>query len=248
MSPKFQTQNDPNSSDDRYEQSDRVSAVDHFTNGHLLHSRNKYHHALEKAYEVSLAEGLPDISCAPSQAKYLALQVMTSRAKNVLEMGTLGGYSAIWMATAGPDVHVTSVEVDPHHKAVAERNIANAGLTNQIEVLLGPGREVVAKLKQEVDSGKRKPFDFVFIDADKENNLHYMQTALDMSVPGTAFFIDNMVRRGKLGDAKFAKTDSTIKANREMVEAVGKDDRVEAIVVQTVSEKNYDGFLMAVKK
>jgi predicted O-methyltransferase YrrM len=248
MSRKFLESNDPNEVDDAYEQSPRVVAVDQFTNGHLLHNRNPYHDALEKAYEKSIAEGLPDIACAPSQAKYLSLQVMTSKAKNVLEVGTLGGYSAIWMASAGRDVHITSVEVDPHHKAVAESNIAKAGLSKQIEILLGPGLQVLPKLEKEVAAGKRKPFDFVFIDADKENNLAYMQMALDMTAPSTAFFIDNVVRKGRVANPELAKTDETIRAVREMVEAVGKDDRVEAVVVQTVSEKNYDGFLMAVKK
>lgn len=248
MSTKFNTHNYPNLGGNAYEQSSRVMAVDRYTNSHLIHSRNQHHAAFEKAYETSLAEGLPDISCAPSQAKYLSLQVRATRATNVLEVGTLGGYSAIWMASAGPNVHITTVEVDQHHKAVAERNITNAGMSNQIEVLLGPGVEVLSQLKKDVLSGQRKAFDFVFIDADKENNLAYLQTALDMTAPSTAFFVDNVVRKGKLADAVAAEMDVRLKATRELIETVGRDDRVEAVVVQTVSEKNYDGFLMAVKK
>ncbi|ETN47140.1 uncharacterized protein HMPREF1541_01331 [Cyphellophora europaea CBS 101466] len=248
MTRKFAEHNDPNLGEDAYEQSARVDAVDHYTNSHLLNpSRNKYHDVLEKAYDNSLAAGLPDISCAPSQAKYLSLQVRATRAKNVLEVGTLGGYSAIWMASAGSHVHVTTVEVDPHHKKVAEQNIANAGLSDQIDVLLGPGVNVLSKLREEVASGKRQQFDFVFIDADKENNLTYLQIGLDMTTPGTSFFIDNVVRRGKLANPVAAKEDSRVKATRELVETVGTDERLEAVVVQTVSEKNYDGFLMAVK-
>ena len=249
MTSKFATYNDPNLGDDSYEQSPRVAAVDRYTNGHLLSpSRNKYHDALEQAYKTSLAEGLPDIACAPSQAKYLSLQVRATRARNVLEVGTLGGYSAIWMASSRPDVHVITVEVDPHHKEVAERNIANAGLSSRIQVALGPGLEVLARLRDEVSSGQRQPFDFVFIDADKQNNLAYLQMALDMTVPETSFFIDNVVRKGKLADPAAAEKDDRVRATRELIETVGRDDRLEAVVVQTVSEKNYDGFLMAVRK
>lgn len=232
-----------------YEQDPRVTAVDQFTTSHLLAAeRNPFHQVLEKAYRNSLAKGLPDISCYPSQGKYLSIQVRIAKAKNILEVGTLGGYSSTWMATAGKDVKITTVEVDPHHKEVAEENIANAGLSNQIQVMLGPGLEVLPKLKDEVSSGKREPFDFVFIDADKPNNLAYMRLAMQMVKPGTGFFIDNIIRQGKLADAEAAKTDERVKATRELIEEVGKDERVEAVVLQTVSEKNYDGFLMAVMK
>lgn len=247
MMKKFHESNDPSLNDDAYEQTARAVAVDEYTNGHLLNpSRNKYHDALEAAYHNSLAQGLPDISCSPSQAKYLSLQVRASHAQHVLEVGTLGGYSAIWMASTG--AHVTSVEVDEHHKRVAEENIANAGLGQQVEVILGPGLEVLPRLQKEVQAGTRSPFDFVFIDADKENNHAYLMMACEMTQPGTAFFVDNVVRKGKVADARAAETDSRVKATRQLIEDVGRDDRLEAVVVQTLNEKNYDGFLMAVKK
>ena len=241
MAPKFIAE------DHGYEQDPRPAAVDEFTTAHLLApSSNKYHSALENAYNNSLAKGLPDISCYPSQGKYLAIQVRITGAKNVLEVGTLGGYSSIWMATAGSDVKITTVEVNEHHKTVAEENIAAAGLEKQIEVVLGSGLEVLPKLKEEVSSGKRPPFDFIFIDADKPNNLAYFNLVLGMTRPGTGIFVDNVVTKGRLADPE--DTHERVTATRKMVEAIGKDERVEAVVMQTVSSKNYDGFLMAVKK
>jgi phosphopantetheine--protein transferase-like protein len=236
-------------SDIKYEQDPRAGAVDQYTSSHLLaSSRNKFHNALEEAYRNSLAKGLPDISCYPSQGKFLAIQARIARAENILEVGTLGAYSTIWMATASEHLKITSVEVDPHHKEVAEENIANAGLSSQIEVVLGEGGSVLPKLKDDVLSGKRKPFDFVFIDADKANNLIYFNLAVDMARPGTGIYVDNVVRKGKLADPEAAKQDDRVAASRELVEAIGKNDKVEAVVLQTLSEKNYDGFLMAVVK
>jgi predicted O-methyltransferase YrrM len=232
-----------------YEQDPRAGAVDKFTTSHLITpSHNKLHDALEKAFNNSVAQGLPDISCYPSQGKFLALQARIAHAENILEVGTLGGYSSIWMATAGEHVKITTVEVNPHHKAVAEENIANAGLSNQIEVILGQGVNVLPELRDEVAAGTRKPFDFVFIDADKPNNLTYFNLALEMARPGTAIFVDNVVRKGMLADAEAAKGDIRISSTREMIEAIGKNAKVDAVVMQTLSEKNYDGFLVAVVK
>lgn len=235
--------------DEHFEQEDRSKAVDEYTTTHLLApSRNKFHKALENAYNNSIENGLPDISCYPSQGKFLAIQIQIANAKNILEVGTLGGYSSIWMATAGPDVKVTSIEIDPKHKAVAEDNISAAGLSKQIEVLLGPGLEVLPKLVEEVKAGKRPLFDFVFIDADKENNLGYLNLALEMVKPRTCIYVDNVVRKGELANAEAATSDPRIAGSRKVIEAVGRDDRLEAVVLQTVSEKNYDGFLFAVVK
>ncbi|EXJ80962.1 hypothetical protein A1O3_07250 [Capronia epimyces CBS 606.96] len=243
MAPKF---------DDklRFEQDPRWSAVDAFAATHLLSpSRNKYHEALEFAYSNSLAKGLPDIASYPAQGKLLSIQVQITRAKNILEVGTLGGYSAIWLASgAGEDVRVTTVEVDPKHKQVAEENIAHAGLSSQISVLLGSGLEVLPELVKEVKAGKREPFDFVFIDADKENNLAYFELALQITKPKTCIYVDNVVRQGKLADEAAAQQDPRVAGTRKLVEAVGSNEKVDAVVIQTVSEKNYDGFLLAVVK
>jgi predicted O-methyltransferase YrrM len=111
------------------------------------------------------------------------------------------------MATAGPDVKIRTIEADPQHKEVAEKNIAGAGLSGQLIVHLGRGLDVLPKLEEEVTAGKRQPFQFVFIDADKNNNLTYFGLAMDMTRPCAAFFIDNMVRRGQLADPEAAKED-----------------------------------------
>jgi len=233
-----------------HEHDARWDAVDAYTSTHLLApSRNKHHEALEFAYSNSLSKGLPDIASYPAQGRLLSVQVQVTGAKNILEVGTLGGYSAIWMATgAGKNAKVTTIEVNPAHKEVAEENIAHAGLSDQVTVLLGPGLNVLPELVKEVNAGKRELFDFVFIDADKQNNLAYFNLALQMAKPRTCIYVDNVVRRGRLADEAAAKEDSAIAGTRALVESVGRNDKVEAVVIQTVSEKNYDGFLMAVVK
>jgi predicted O-methyltransferase YrrM len=236
-----------------YERDPRATAVDAYTSTHLLPPTKPFNQALEYARRNSIKRGLPDIACYPMQGKFLAVQCRIANAKNVLEVGTLGGYSSIWFASAGPDVHVTSVEVDPKHREVAMENIAFAGLSDRIEVILGAGLDVLPKLARAVEEGTRQKFDFVFIDADKENNWEYFQLALPIVRERTCIYVDNVVRKGNLASAEAAteaaaKGDLRIEGCRKLVENVGKDDRVEALVMQTVSEKNYDGFLMAVVK
>jgi predicted O-methyltransferase YrrM len=236
-----------------YEQDPRATAVDAYTSTHLLPPSKPFSNALEHALRNSIAKGLPDIACYPMQGQSLAMQCRIAHAKNVLEIGTLGGYSSIWFASAGPDVRVTSVEVNPRHREVAMENIAYAGLGERVEVILGAGLDVLPKLAREVKEGERQMFDFVFIDADKENNWNYFQAVLPMVRQGTCIYVDNVVRKGQLASAEAsseaaAKGDLRIDGCRRLVENVGKDDRVEAVVLQTVSEKNYDGFLMAVVK
>ena len=233
-----------------HEHDPRWEAVDAYTCAHLLApSRNKHHEVLEFAHSNSLAKGLPDIASYPAQGRLLSIQIQATGAKNILEVGTLGGYSAIWMATGGgKDAKITTVEVNPAYKEVAEENITHAGLSDQITVHLGPGLNVLPELVKEVKAGKREPFDFVFIDADKQNNLAYFDLALQMTKPRTCIYVDNVVRRGKLVDETASKEDSRVVGTRTLIESVGRNDKVEAVVIQTVSEKNYDGFLLAVVK
>jgi len=202
---------------------------------------------LEFARSNSLAKGLRDIAIFPGQGKMLAMQIKLTDARNVLEVGTLGGYSAIWMASAHDDVKVTTIEVDPDTKAIAEENIAHAGLSDRISVFLGPGLEVLPSLLKEVQAGRRPLFDFAFIDADKENNLAYFNYTLQMIKPKTLIYVDNVVRKGQVADEKF-RDNARIRGIRDLIENVGKDDRVDAVVIQTVADKNYDGFLMALVK
>ncbi|KAF2796821.1 O-methyltransferas-like protein family 3 [Melanomma pulvis-pyrius CBS 109.77] len=231
-----------------YERDPRWTAVDEysFTHLHPTSQTSPSNEALSHALSNSEKQGLPDIAVSPSQGKYLKLQAQLVKAQNILEVGTLGGYSTIWLATSSPSVHVVSVEVDAHHAEVARANIQHAGLGDRVEVQLGPGIEVLPKLAEEVKSGKRGKFQFVFIDADKENNWNYVDLAIGMAEQGACIIVDNVVRKGQL--AQDAGGDTRIEGARRVVESIGKDERLDGVVVQTVGEKNYDGFLIAVVK
>ena len=226
----------------------RWTAVDEYSFGHL-HSASETspsHEALQNALSNSESQGLPDIAVSPSQGKYLKLQAQIARAQNILELGTLGGYSTIWLATSSPTVNVVSIEVDPHHAEVARSNIEHAGLSDRVEVRLGPGVEVLPGLVQEVKDGKKGRFQLVFIDADKENNWNYVELALGLVDKGAVIIVDNVVRKGQL--ANDASGDPRVEGARRVVENIGKDERLDGVVLQTVGEKNYDGFLIAVVK
>ncbi|EOA90702.1 hypothetical protein ACJQWK_11738 [Exserohilum turcicum] len=201
---------------------------------------------LQHALSNSAKAGLPDISVSPSQGKYLQLTARLSRAKRILELGTLGGYSTMWLATAAPDVHVTTVELDAHRAQVARDNIAAAGLAARVDVRLGAGVDVLAELGRQVAAGQRDAFDFFFIDADKPNNWNYVDLALGMCVPGSCIIVDNVVRSGYL--VVEDSENERIEGARHVIEKIGKDPRVDGVVVQTVDEKGYDGFVLAVTK
>ncbi|KAF2740931.1 O-methyltransferas-like protein family 3 [Polyplosphaeria fusca] len=230
-----------------YERDERWSAVDQYSFNHLhpKTSTSPSVEALEHALANSEKQGLPDIAVSPSQGKYLYLQAKLVGAKNILEMGTLGGYSTIWMASSSPHVKVVSVEIDEHHAEVARSNIAHAGVGDRVEVKLGPGLDVLPRIAEEINSGKRGKFQLVFIDADKENNWNYVDAALAMCESGACIIVDNVVRKGQLA---VASGDPRIEGARRVVEKIGADSRLEGVVVQTVGEKNYDGYLIAVVK
>ena len=228
-----------------YEKDPRWTAVDTYSFGHLHPSSRKTpsNDVLEHALSISEEQGLPDIAVSPSQGKFLQLQARLLKAKNVLEVGTLGGYSTIWLADASPDVKVISIEVDEHHAKVARSNIEYAGVAERVDIRLGPGVEVLPKVVEEVKQGKLGKFQLVFIDADKENNWNYVDTAIELCEPGACIIVDNVVRKGQLTQDT---DDPRIAGARRVVENVGKDDRLDGVVVQTVGDKNYDGFLIAV--
>ena len=201
--------------------------------------------ALEEARLNSEKQGLPDIAVSPSQGKFLKLQAQLIKAKNCLELGTLGGYSTIWLASAGPHVRVTSIEVDPHHASVAKANLQHAGVADRVDVHLGPGIDILPKLVEEVRQGKREKYQLVFIDADKQNNWNYVDSALSMVDPGAIIIVDNVVRKGQLINPN---GDDRVQGARTVVEKVGKDERLDGVVLQTVGDKGYDGFLIAIAK
>ncbi|MFD9035635.1 O-methyltransferase [Streptomyces sp. NPDC059567] len=196
--------------------------------------------ALAATLADSTAAGLPEIAVAPNQGKLLNLLVATRGARTVLEIGTLGGYSTIWMARALPaDGRMISLEYNPAHADVARANIARAGLDSIVEVRTGAALDTLPKLEAE-GAG---PFDFVFIDADKANNPHYVEWALRLSRPGTVIVVDNVVRGGKVAEEN--PNDAAITGTRAMFELISREPRLDATAFQTVGVRGYDGLLMA---
>jgi len=194
---------------------------------------------LEAALTASDVADLPQINVAPNQGKLLMLLAKSMNAQHILEVGTLGGYSTIWLARAlGPDGRIITLEMDPKHAEVAQNNIAHAGFADQVDVRIG----VAVETLQAMTTEDLLPFDFVFIDADKENNTNYFNYALHMSRPGTVIIMDNVVRQGKVIDADHP--DSRVKGVRAFVERVANEPRVIATALQTVGDKGYDGFAM----
>ncbi|MEV8389894.1 MULTISPECIES: O-methyltransferase [unclassified Streptomyces] len=196
--------------------------------------------ALSAALAASDAAGLPAIAVAPNQGKLLQLLARLQGARTVLEIGTLGGYSTIWLARALPeDGKLISLEYDPRHAEVARANLAHAGLDKIAEVRTGPALETLPVLAAE-DAG---PFDLVFIDADKGNNPHYVEWALKLTRPGSVIIVDNVVRNGAVADPD--STDASVQGTRRAIELMAEHPRLSATAVQTVGSKGYDGFALA---
>ncbi|MFE9886925.1 O-methyltransferase [Streptomyces scopuliridis] len=196
--------------------------------------------ALSAALAASDAAGLPAINVAPNQGKLLHLLARIQGARTVLEIGTLGGYSTIWLARALPaDGKLISLEYDPAHAEVARANLAHAGLDKIAEVRTGAALETLPVLAAE-DAG---PFDLVFIDADKRNNPHYVEWALKLTRPGSVIIVDNVVRNGAVTDAD--STDASVQGTRRVIELMAEHPRLSATAVQTVGFKGYDGFALA---
>jgi predicted O-methyltransferase YrrM len=195
---------------------------------------------LRAAQRDSDTEGLPHINVTPSQGKLLQLLARIQGARTVLEIGTLGGYSTIWLARALPaDGRLVSLEYDAHHADVARRNIARAGLDPIVEVRTGPALESLPKLADE----NPPPFDLVFIDADKVNNPHYVEWALRLTRTGSLIVVDNVVRGGKVTDA--ASGDPSVRGTRAALELIAQHPRLEGTAIQTVGSKGHDGFALA---
>lgn len=196
---------------------------------------------LTSALVDSDAAGLPAIAVAPNQGKLLYLLAQLQGARTVLEIGTLGGYSTIWLARALPEGgRLISLEYDTKHAEVARTNLARAGLDAIAEVRTGAALDTLPKLAAEPGAG---PFDLVFIDADKRNNPHYVEWALKLTRPGSLIVVDNVVREGGVIDAE--SDDAAIVGTRQMFDLVAREPRLEATAIQTVGTKGYDGLLLA---
>ncbi|MEE1786078.1 O-methyltransferase [Streptomyces sp. SP17BM10] len=195
---------------------------------------------LEAASAAADAAGLPPIAVAPNQGKLLHLLALTVGARRIVEVGTLGGYSAIWLARALPaDGTLITLEIDPGHAEVARGNLARAGLDDVAEVRLGSALDSLAVIGAEGG----EPFDLVFIDADKVNNPAYFAWALELTRPGSLIVVDNVVRGGAVADD--ASTDPAVVATRRLHDVIAAEPRVTATSVQTVGSKGYDGFTLA---
>jgi predicted O-methyltransferase YrrM len=198
---------------------------------------------LDEALQANAAGGLPTIDVAPNQGKLLHLLARIQGAKRILEIGTLGGYSTIWLARAlPPNGKLVTLEAEAKHAKVARVNIEHAGLSSIVELRLGPALESLAQLHAE----GAPPFDFIFIDADKQNIPGYLEWSLRFSRPGTVIITDNVVRDGAVIDPQ--DPDPRVQGVRRFFEMIAADSRIEATTLQTVGSKGYDGFTLAVVK
>jgi predicted O-methyltransferase YrrM len=200
--------------------------------------------ALDAALKASAAAGLPPIAVSPNQGKLLQLLARAVRARTILELGTLGGYSTIWLARALPsDGSLITLEADPGYAEVARANIVNAGLSDLVEFRLGRALDTLPELAAE----RPDPFDLVFIDADKRSTPDYFTWALELSHPGSLIVTDNVIRDGALIDP--ASGDPVVEGARRFHDLLAADrsgeQRVSATTIQTVGSKGYDGFTLA---
>lgn len=212
------------------------TAVDQYFNQLLVPPDD----TLDGAIEANAAAGLPPIDVSPSQGKLLALLAQIRGARRILEIGTLGGYSTIWLARAlPPGGHLITLEFNPKHAEVALANIAKAGLSELVELRVGAALDTLPELEAE----SVEPFDFIFIDADKRSNPEYVKWALRLSRPGTVIIVDNVVRFGAVIEAE--SSDPDVQGIRECIELLASEPRLDATAIQTVGSKGYDGFAIA---
>ena len=218
---------------------DLWTSVDNYLTDTLVHPDS----ALNDAVQANTKASLPAIDVTPNQGKLLHLLARIQRATRILEVGTLGGYSTIWLARAlPPNGKLVTLELNPAHASVAAANIKRAGLTALVDLRVGPALDSLARLHAE----KPAPFDLIFLDADKENNANYLEWAIKLSRPGTIIIGDNVIRDGDILDPK--DSDPRIIGTRAFLEKLGSHPRLEATAIQTVGSKGYDGFAIALVK
>ncbi len=199
--------------------------------------------ALREALKANATAALPSIDVSPTQGKLLHLLARISAAKRILEVGTLGGYSTIWLARALPkDGSLVTLELNPKHAEVAAANIHRAGLSHLVDLRIGPAIDSLTRLHQE----NAAPFDFIFLDADKPNNPVYLDWAVKLSHPGTVIVGDNVIRKGAIIDA--ADTDPNVTGTRLFLEKLGSHPLLDATAIQTVGSRGHDGFALAIVK
>ena len=213
--------------------SDAWREVDAYLAGKLLGEDE----ALDAALKANAEGGLPAIDVSPVQGKLLHLLARAAGARRILEIGTLGGYSTIWLARAVPeDGRVVTLEIDPHHAEVARANLDRAGVGEKVEIRVGPALETLAAMGGEV-------FDLVFIDADKQNNANYVQAAIGLARPGALIIVDNVVRGGRVLEA--GSDDPMVQGTRRLFDMLADEPRLDATAIQTVGVKKWDGLVVA---
>lgn len=211
--------------------------VDTYIGGALLPADQD----LESVLRANADAGLPAHDVSPLQGKLLQLLARIHGARKILEIGTLGGYSTVWLARALPeDGRLTTLEIDPQRAELARANLKRCGLGDRVDVRVGPALESLAALNSE-GAGL---FDLVFIDADKPNNPHYLEWAVTLTRPGGVIVGDNVVRNGAVVDSE--STDANVVGVRSFLEAMGRHPRLTATAIQTVGSKGYDGFALAI--
>lgn len=217
--------------------SNKWTEVDHYISDLLIPSDP----VLDSVLQVNADSGLPAHDVSPNQGKFLQLLAQIQGARTILEIGTLGGYSTIWLARALPKGgRLITLEADPKHAEVARSNIKRANLSDIVEVRLGPALNTL----QQLVNDKHEPFDLIFIDADKPNNPYYLAWALKLSRPGTLIIADNVVRDGAV--IEDSNVDQSVQGIRGFYELLATEPRVSATAIQTVGSKGYDGFALAV--
>ena len=213
---------------------ERWQAVDDYIAGKLLDADD----ALATTLANNAAQGLPPIDVSAAQGKMLFLLAQMAGARRILEIGTLGGYSTIWLARALPEGgSLVTLELEAHPAAVARKNLENAGLSEQVDIRVGPAADSLAAMTGEA------PFDFVFVDADKQSNAHYVEEAIRLGRSGTTIIVDNVVREG--GVLETDSEDERIIGTRALFDMLSGDPRLDATAVQTVGAKKWDGFVLA---
>jgi predicted O-methyltransferase YrrM len=213
---------------------ERWQAVDDYIAASLLGDDD----ALATTLANNAKQGLPPIDVSAAQGKMLCLLAQIAGAKRILEIGTLGGYSTIWLARALPDDGaLVTLELEAHHARVARTNLENAGLGAKVDIRVGPATDSLAAMTAEA------PFDLVFIDADKQSNTAYVEAAIRLGRPGTTIIVDNVVREGGVLDAGSA--DERIVGTRALFDMLGANPRLDATAIQTVGAKGWDGFVLA---
>ncbi|KAH6876428.1 O-methyltransferas-like protein family 3 [Thelonectria olida] len=223
--------------------------IDEYAMSHLHPARRGTNATVNSVLEQTLDAGkkadMPPGNVSPAWGKFLTIQARAIKAKYALEVGTLAGFSAIWMATQVPELQLDTIEYSPKHAEVAQQNINAAGVSDRVNIHQGAGLDVLARFERDVLKGTRPRFDFVFIDADKVNSAAYFDYAVRMGRSGSIIIVDNVMGRFGVKVSEENPEEEHAVGGKLVIEAVGKDERVDATVMQFVGAKGYDGYLIA---